>query len=262
MVQAVLGSKNLKNGQMGANFVAWLKLIDIPLFMIPGILAFILLPNLTNSTDAYLKLVEAVFPSGLIGLVIVVMMAALISTVGSALNSLSAVFTMDIYIKQYKPATTNKEITLIGRIVVLIGALLSIFLAIGITYIQGLSFFNIFQSVLGFIAPPMSVAFLFAVLWKKTSPKAVNSVLTLGTVFSIGTGILYYNNLIFSGLHFLYLSFIIFVVLGIYVFIYSIIDKNTIRTKIEYKPIKINVSVKIAWIILIILMVGLYLFFN
>ena len=262
MVQAVLGSKDLKNGQMGANFVAWLKLIDIPLFMIPGILAFILIPNLSNSTDAYLKLVEAVFPSGLIGLVIVVMMAALISTVGSALNSLSAVFTMDIYIKQFKPAATPKEITGIGRFVVLISSILSIFLAIGITYIQGLSFFNIFQSVLGFIAPPMSVAFLFAVLWKQTSPKAVNSVLTLGTFFSIGTGILYYNNLIFSGLHFLYLSFIIFMVLGIYVFIYSIIDKNTIRTKIEYKPIKINVSVKIVWIILILLMVGLYLFFN
>lgn len=262
MVQAVLGSKDLKNGQMGANFVAWLKLIDIPLFMIPGILAFILLPNLSNSTDAYLKLVEAVFPSGLIGLVIVVMMAALISTIGSALNSLSAVFTMDIYIKQYKPEATNREITRIGRFVVLAGALLSIFLAIGITFIQGLSFFNIFQSVLGFIAPPMSVAFLFAVLWKQTSPKAVNSVLTLGTIFSIGTGILYYNNLIFSGLHFLYLSFIIFVILGIYVFIYSIIDKNTIRTKIEYKPIKINLSVKIAWVILILLMVGLYLFFN
>lgn len=262
MVQSVLGAKNLKNGQLGANFVAWLKLIDIPLFIIPGILAFILLPNLTNSTDAYLKLVETVFPSGLIGLVIVVMMAALISTIGSALNSLSAVFTMDIFVKYYRPNADNKQIKQIGRIVVLIGAFLSIFLAVGITFIQGLSFFNIFQSVLGFIAPPMSIAFLFAVLWKKTSPKAVNSVLTLGTFFSIGTGILYYNNLIFSGLHFLYLSFIIFVVLGIYVFIYSIIDKNTIRTKIEYKPIKINVSVKIAWIILILLMVGLYLFFN
>lgn len=264
MVQAVLGTKDLRNGQMGANFVAWLKLIDIPLFMVPGILAFILLPHLTNSTDAYLKLVEAVFPSGLIGLVIVVMMAALISTVGSALNSLSAVFTMDIYIKQYKPAATNKEITMIGRIVVLIGALLSIFLAIGITYIQGLSFFNIFQSVLGFIAPPMSVAFLFAVLWKKTSHNAINSVLTLGTVFSLGVGIAYYNKLIFTNLHFLYVSFFIFVLLAFYVFVFSLLDKKsgTKLTKIDYQPIKVNRSVKIAWIALIIIMIGLYLFFN
>ena len=264
MVQSVLGSKDLKNGQMGANFVAWLKLIDIPLFMIPGVLAFILLPKLTDSTDAYLKLVEAVFPSGLIGLVIVVMMAALISTVGSALNSLSAVFTMDIYIKQFKPVASNKEITFIGRIVVLAGAIISIFLAIGITYIQGLSFFNIFQSVLGFIAPPMSVAFLFAVLWKKTSQNAINSVLTLGTVFSIGIGIAYYNNLIFNSLHFLYVSFVIFVILGLYVFAYSHVDKNSSNkiAKIDYKPIKIDRSVKIAWAFLIVLMIGLYWFLN
>jgi len=264
MVQSVLGTKNLKNGQMGANFVAWLKLIDIPLFIFPGILAFILLPKLSNSTDAYLKLVEAVFPPGLIGLVIVVMVAALISTVGSALNSLSTVYTMDIYVKVYKPNATNKEITSIGRVVVLIGAIISVFLAIGITYIQGLSFFNIFQSVLSFIAPPMSVAFLFAVLWKKTSRKAINLVLSVGTVFSLGVGIAFYNGMIFSGLHFLYISFMIFVLLSVFVFAFSLFDRKAtqITSELSYQPIKVSRSVKIAWMILILVMVSMYLIFN
>jgi len=263
MVQSVLGAKNLKNGQLGANFVAWLKLIDIPLFILPGTLAFILIPQLSNSTDAYLKLVESVFPSGLIGLVIVVMMAALISTVGSALNSLSAVFTMDIFVKYYRPNADNKQIKLIGRTVVLAGAFLSIFLAIGITFIQGLSFFNIFQSVLGFIAPPMSVAFLFAVLWKKTSGKAINLTLSFGTLFSLGTGILYYNNLIFQGLHFLYISFIIFVVLAAFVLIYTLIDKQNVSVStLNYQPLKIENKVKVAWAILIIVMIAMYVFFN
>ena len=263
MVQSVLGAKNLKNGQLGANFVAWLKLIDIPLFIVPGILAFVLLPHLSNSTDAYLKLVETVFPTGLVGLVIVVMMAALISTVGSALNSLSTVFTMDIFIKYYRPEATNKEIKSIGRVVVLIGAFISVFLAVGITLISGLSFFNIFQSVLGFIAPPMSVAFLYAVLWKKTSRRAINFTLSAGTVFSIGTGILYYNNLIFSGLHFLYVSFIIFVVLAAFVFLFSFADRKTASVStLDYQPIKIEKKVKLAWLLLILIMVGLYIFFN
>jgi len=263
MVQSVLGAKNLKNGQLGANFVAWLKLIDIPLFIVPGILAFVLLPHLSNSTDAYLKLVETVFPTGLVGLVIVVMMAALISTVGSALNSLSTVFTMDIFIKYYRPEATNKEIKSIGRVVVLIGAFISVFLAVGITLISGLSFFNIFQSVLGFIAPPMSVAFLYAVLWKKTSRRAINLTLSAGTVFSIGTGILYYNNLIFSGLHFLYVSFIIFIVLAAFVLLFSLADRKTASVStLDYQPIKIEKKVKIAWVILILIMSGLYIFFN
>lgn len=264
MVQSVLGAKNLKEGQMGANFVAWLKLIDIPLFILPGILALVLLPQLGNSTNAYLKLVEAVFPTGLVGLVIVVMMAALISTVGSALNSLSTVFTMDIYVKHYKPTASNIHIKLIGRGIVFIGAVFSIFLAIGITYIQGLSFFNIFQSVLGFIAPPMSVAFLFAVLWKRTSHKAINHVLSVGTLFSISTGILYYKNLIFGGIHFLYVSFIIFVILAGYVFAYSLfIAKADVKlSTIDYQPIKIERKVKIAWFVLVTIMCMLYVVFN
>ncbi|NDV79718.1 sodium/solute symporter [Dysgonomonas sp. 511] len=262
MVQSVIGAKNLKQGQLGANFCAWLKLIDIPLFILPGILCFILLPNLTNSTDAYLQLVKEVFPPGLIGLVVVVMVAALISTIGSALNSLSTVFTMDIFVKNYKPNCTNKEITRIGRIVVLIGAILSVFLAIGITFIQGLSFFNIFQSVLSFIAPPMAVAFLTAVLWKRTSAKAINLLLTYGTVFSIGIGILYYCGLIFPGLHFLYLSFFIFVILAIFVFAYSLSDKSESASTLSYSPIRINKGVKVAWGLLVVVMVGLYVFFN
>ena len=262
MVQSVLGAKDLKQGQLGANFCAWLKLIDIPLFILPGILCFLLLPNLTNSTDAYLQLVERVFPSGLIGLVVVVMVAALISTVGSALNSLSTVFTMDIYIKNFKPECTDKEIRTIGRIVVLAGAVLAVFLAIGITFIQGLSFFNIFQSVLSFIAPPMSAAFLFAVFWKRTSTKAINLVLTLGTVFSLGTGILYYTGLIFEGMHFLYLSFLIFVVLACFIYIFSLVDRTESTSALDYKPIKINKNVKVAWSLLIVVMIGAYIFFN
>ena len=262
MVQSVLGAKNLKQGQLGANFCAWLKIIDIPLFILPGILCFLLIPNLTNSTDAYLQLVESVFPPGMIGLVIVVMASALIGTIGSALNSLSTVFTMDIYVKKYKPGAGDKEVIAIGRAVVVAGAVISVFLAIAITQIQGLSFFNIFQSVLGFIAPPMSAAFLFAVFWKKTAAKAVNFVLTGGTVFSIGTGILYYCGLILQGVHYLYLSFFIFIILACFIWVYSVVTKNTSGSLLDYKPLKVAGNVKISWIILVLVMIGLYTFFN
>lgn len=263
MVQPVLGAKSLKEGQLGANFCAWLKLIDIPLFILPGVLCFLLMPNLANSTDAYLQLVESVLPPGLIGLVVIVMIAALISTVGSALNSLSTVFTMDIYVKNFKPDCSDKEITRIGRWVVLGGAALSVLLAISITFIQGLSFFNIFQSVLSFIAPPMSVAFLFSVLWKRTSARAINCVLTVGTLFSMGTGILYYCGYIFAGLHFLYLSFFIFILLGAFTFVYSLTDRPAeSAVSADYRAVKISRGVKAAWIALTVIMIGLYLFFN
>ena len=262
MVQAVIGAKDLKQGQMGANFCAWLKVIDIPLFILPGILCFLLLPGLTNSTDAYLQLVVEVFPPGLLSLVVIVMLAALIGTIAAALNSLSAVFTMDIYVKNYKPDSSAKEIKSIGRWVVLIGAVLAIFVTVAITFIRDLSFFNIFQSVLGFIAPPMSVAFLSAVFWKKTSERAINLVLTYGTVFSIGTGILYYCKVIFPDLHFLYLSFFIFVILAVFVYIYSLSDKKNTPSSLAFSPIKVTTGAKLVWASLALVMIGLYIFFN
>jgi SSS family solute:Na+ symporter len=262
MVQSVLGAKNLKQGQLGANFCAWLKIIDVPLFILPGILCFLLLPNLTNSTDAYLQLVKTILPSGMIGLVVVIMAAALIGSVASALNSVSTVYTMDIYLKNKRSDVSDKEINRIGRFITLFGAIFSIVLAIAITYIQGLSFFNIFQSVLSFLAPSMSVSFLFAVFWKKTSAKAINLTLTIGTLFSMVTGILYYTKVIFKELHFLYLSFLIFVLLSAFVIIFSLLDKTSSNNLLEYKPININNKVKIAWGLLIVIMIGLYIFFR
>jgi SSS family solute:Na+ symporter len=263
MVQSVLGAKSLKQGQMGANFVAWLKLIDIPLFILPGILAFILIPNLGNSTDAYLSLVKTVFPSGMIGLVVVVMIAALISTIGSALNSLSTVFTMDI-IKRNRPEITRPEIKKYGRLVVVAGAFLSVFLALGISRIQGLSFFNIFQSILGFLAPPMSVAFLFAVLWRRTSGRGVKLILSAGTAFSLGIGVLYYTNILFNGVHYLFVSVLIFAVLALFLFVYSLSDKKedpAVRV-LNYRPVKVTRSVGLAWSLLIIVMIMVYMLFN
>ncbi len=264
MVQSVLGARSLSEGQKGANFCAWLKLLDIPLFILPGILCFCLLPDLQNSTDSYLQLVSNVFPSGLMGLVIVVMVAALISTVGSALNSLSTVFTMDIYLKKYRPNASQEETRRIGQWVVVIGAVISIFLALIITKIQGLSFFNIFQSVLGFIAPPMSAAFLFAALWKKTSTKAVNLTLTAGTVFSIGLGIMYYCGLIFNGLHYLFLSCGIFIVLCFFIWLFTIAENRPSESTSlqDARIMKVTPGLKIAWGLLIICMIAVYMFFN
>jgi SSS family solute:Na+ symporter len=264
MVQSVLGARNIRQGQLGANFCGWLKLLDIPLFILPGIICMIILPEIQNSRNAYLTLVETVFPAGLTGLVVVVMVAALVSTIGSALNSLSTVFTMDIYVKKYKPGASRNEINLTGRIVNVAGAVLAVLCALGITKIQGLNFFNIFQSVLGFLAPPMASAFLLSVFWKRSTPRAVNLLLTAGTIFSLGTGILYYTGSILTKVHFLLISFLIFITLTVLTIIISLSEKTakvTVATEtgIGYKP---SGTTWILWGVLIAVMVTAYICFN
>ena len=263
MVQSVLGAKDINQGRMGANFCAWLKVLDIPLFILPGILAFVLLPNLGNSTDSYLQLAQFVLPKGLLGLVVVVMLAALISTIGSALNSLGTIFTLDIMLKD-KDGVGPEHTKKLGRIVVLAGALVSVGLAIAITFIQGLSFFNVFQSVLSFIAPPMAVTFLAAALWKKTSARAINLVLTAGTVLSIGVGILYYCGLIFPGAHYMYISVGLFLFLALFTVVFSLLDSKSVPAPMQESVtlLKVSTPVKIAWALLVAVMVVLYIVFN
>ncbi len=261
MVQSVLGAKNLKEGQLGASFIGWLKILDVPLFILPGIICFVLYPQLVNPDEAYLTLVTNLFPTGMKGLIIVVLVAALVGNVGSSLNSVSTVFTMDIYLKN-KPNASTKEVIKIGRWVTVVGAIVSVLIALAIANIKGLNLFNIFQSVLGFLAPPMTITFLFAVLWKKTSRRSIDIVLTAGAVLCLAIGVLYYQGLIFVGVHFLYLSFFLSVALALFVILYSMFDKNDVPATLEHAKTKTSLSVKLAWIILTIVMVALYIIFN
>jgi solute:Na+ symporter, SSS family len=268
MVQSVLGAKSLKQGQLGANFIGWLKIFDVALFIIPGIACFVLFPNLRNPDEAYMTLVTRLFPAGMVGLVVSVLLAALISTIDSALNSLSTVFTMDIYVKKYRQEATQAEIIKIGRVVAFAGAVLAILLTLGIDSIKGLKLFDIFQAVLGFIAPPMSVVFLFGVLWKKTTTLAANLVLSVGTFISLGIGILYL--FIFPQAqyhcwpHFLQLSFYIFIVLALMAFLISYFDKKAVtRNTLEFTHLpKAGKNVLIAWAILVIFMIAMYILFD
>jgi len=150
MVQSVLGAKSLKQGQLGANLTGWLKIFDVALFIIPGMACFVLFPDLKNPDEAYMTMVTRLFPAGMTGLVMAVLIAALVSTIDSALNSLSAVFTMDIYVKKYKPQASQKQIVKIGRIVTVAGAAMAIVLTLAIDSIKGLNLFDVFQAILGY----------------------------------------------------------------------------------------------------------------
>lgn len=268
MVQPVLAAKNLEQGQLGANFTGWLKILDVPLYILPGILCLALYPTLQNPDEAYMTMVTNLFPSGMVGLVLAVLTAALVSTIGSALNALSTVFTMDIYVKRIDPEASQRKIIQMGRLVVIVGSLISILITLAIDSIEGLNLFNIFQSVLGFIAPPMAAVFLFGVFWKKTTSLAANITLTLGTLSSLTVGVLYLwvfpaEKYTFWP-HFMMLSFLIFVVISIAMVLISYADKksetqNTLDFGTLPRPTR---KVMVSWTVLIIVMVGLYLFFN
>jgi SSS family solute:Na+ symporter len=268
MVQSVLGARNLEQGQLGVSFIGWLKILSLPLFIIPGILCFELFPNLKNPDEAYMTLVTNLFPAGLNGLVIVVLIAVLVGTIGSSLNALSTVFTTDIYAKKINPAAGNKQIIKVGRLTVLAGCLFAILVAIAIDSIKGLNLFDVFQAVLGFIAPPLAVVFLLAVFWKRTTRRAVNFTLSGGSAISLGIGVLYLwilpAEICSFWPHYMLLSFYIFALLLVLAVIISLLDNRPVTATVIEKT-SFPVTSKLVWqvwIALIIVMVSLYIFFN
>jgi SSS family solute:Na+ symporter len=270
MVQSVLGAKNLEQGQLGVNFIGWLKILSLPLFILTGILCYILFPGLKDPAEAYMTMVTNLFPPGMNGLVIVVLIAVLVGTIGSSLNSLSTVFTMDVYAKKINPDATNHDIVRVGRMTVVAGCIFAIIMALAIDSIKGLNLFDVFQSVLGFIAPPLSVVFLMTVFWKRTTRKAVNTVLSAGSAFSLGTGIMYlwvYPSAEYHFWpHYLLLSFYIFMFLLVSAIIISLLDPSPVINDAAISDVKnlpkATRRVKIAWLTLVIVMVSLYIVFS
>ena len=266
MVQPVLAARNLHEGQLGTNFTGWLKILDVALYIVPGIICFALFPTLENPDEAYLTMVENLFPVGMVGLVFAVLTACLVSTIGSALNALSTVFTMDIYVKRFRPNASQRHINYVGRIVTVIGAAIAIVLTVAIDSIKDLNLFNVFQSVLSFIAPPMAAVFVLGIFWKRTTVRAANFALTIGTVFCLTVGVLYLwppEWLHITWPHFMLLSFELFVILLVFMVIISLTDRDKTRYSIP-APIHEGWS-KLAillWIALAIVMVSLYVYFN
>jgi len=267
MVQSVLGAKNLEQGQLGVNFIGWLKVLALPLFILPGILCFALFPQLEKSDLAYMTMVTNLFPSGMNGLVICVLIAVLVGTIGSSLNALSTVFTTDVYVKNINPAATTQQQIKVGRITIAIGCVFAVLMAIAIDNIRGQNLFNIFQSVLGFLAPSLAVVFLLSVFWKRTTKKAVNGILSFGSAFSLLVGILYLWILPADEYpqwpHFLLLSFYIFAVLFVAAIIISLTDRNPQTSNLETAALPVTTKrVKLLFALLGIVILSLYIIFN
>ena len=139
-------------------------------------------------------------------------------------------------------------------------------LTIAIDAIKGLNLFNVFQSVLGFIAPPMAAVFLLGIFWRRTTTRAANFALTVGTVFCLGVGVLYLWPpawLTVRWPHFMLLSFYLFAALVALMVVLSLTDKDQTQYDIPAPVREERSRLAVAlWIALAVVMVSLYVYFN
>jgi SSS family solute:Na+ symporter len=188
IIQRTLAAKSLKEAQRGIAFAAFLKLI-IPLFVVvPGILVYLMytqpegtaiIPGVqevflnadgsTNYDKAYPWLIGSFVPTGLKGLVVAALAAAIVSSLASMLNSTATIFTMDIYRPYFNRTASNKQIVRVGRISAFAALIIAV---ISTRFLDGLpQVFQYIQEYTGVVSPGILAIFLMGLFWKKANAR-------------------------------------------------------------------------------------------
>lgn len=182
IVQRVLGARSLADARYGALFAGLLKLPVLFVMVIPGVVATQILPPLDNGDQVFPALIGELLPVGLRGLVLAALVAALMSSIDSTLNSASALLTLD-FIKPLRPALTPRQLAWVGRGAILLFMLISAGVAPLIGSFEGL--FHYLQTALAYLVPPVAALFLLGALWRRPGPGAALTTLIGGHSLSI-----------------------------------------------------------------------------
>ena len=169
IVQRVLGARSIAHARWGALFAGLLKLSVLYIMVMPGVMAGVLLPGLDNPDLVFPTLVGTLLPAGLAGLVFAGLLAALMSSIDSTLNSASALMTMDIMRSEQRGWSASKT-AWVGRGFILLFMLLAATISPLISEFAGL--FHYLQSALAYLVPPVAIVFLLGLFWRRTTPSA------------------------------------------------------------------------------------------
>lgn len=196
IVQRVLAAPNETEARRGTIFAAFLKLLPVFIFIIPGMIALALaksgrLASMAGLVDAqgnaipelaqgaFPLLVQHVMPAGIRGLVVAGLLAALMSSLAGTFNACSTLFTMDFYQKMH-PRATQRQLVWIGRVAT------AVMVAIGLMWIpviQGArGLYDYLQGVQAYLAPPIAAVFFLGVFMKRLNGKGCLAALVVGFV--------------------------------------------------------------------------------
>jgi solute:Na+ symporter, SSS family len=187
IVQRTLSAPDQKTARRGTIFAAYLKLLPVFIFLIPGMIAFAMhqkgLINLSDPDEAFPLLVTELLPAGIKGVVVGGLIAALMSSLASLFNSSSMLFTVDFY-KKYRPDSSEKHLVIVGKTATAIIVILGI---VWIPVMESLGdvLYEYLQDVQSLLAPGIAAVFLLGVFWKRTSAKAGLWGLIIGFVLGM-----------------------------------------------------------------------------
>ena len=293
IVQRTLAAKSLTAARRGALFGAFLKVWPVLIFLVPGLLGAALDargalaiptgPNGAHLTDqVFPTMVATLLPSGLRGLVVAALLAALMSSLSSLFNSTATLFTVDVYGK-LRPQASQARIVLVGRLATLVVTGLGLLWIPVMPLVSGGGLYQYLQNVQSYLAPPITAVFLLGLTSSRINTRGATWGLGLG--FVLGFGKLVIQAFFGAGkidtpavlaaigdFNFLYFSGVLFLICVVTSIVASLLDEppdpNRIKgltfASLDRAAVRATVDWKdiAATVVVLGLVAGLYLYFS
>ena len=198
IVQRALSAKDLQSARRGALFGGLLKVWPVLIFLVPGMIGWALhqkgllaLPMKTvdgvsviDGDTVFPALVTTLLPSGIRGLIVACLLAALMSSLASLFNSSASLFTVDIY-EKLRPGRSERHLLTVGRIATTVVVVAGLLWIPVMKVISGGGLYQYLQSVQGYLAPPITAVFLLGLFWKRLNGQGAVWALAGGFVLGM-----------------------------------------------------------------------------
>ena len=190
ITQRALGA-DLQTARTGILFAGFLKLLMPVIVMLPGIAAYVLykngqLPQLVGGKDGAYSAVLTFLPTGIKGLSVAALTAAIVASLAGKVNSISTIYTLDIHDRYFSKKSEDKNLVYIGKIAVFAAMILAVMFTWNDTLgIGGVGGFTYIQKYTGFISPGVFAMFFLGMFWKRTTGAAAIAGVLAGFIFSV-----------------------------------------------------------------------------
>ncbi|MGK9475584.1 sodium:solute symporter family transporter [Melioribacter sp. OK-6-Me] len=183
IVQRILAARRVEDARKGTLFAGLLKILPIFLFVIPGMTAVVLYPELKGNYAYTSLLVSDIIPAGIKGLIIAGFFGAMMSSLSAAFNSIAAVYTIDFY-KSTHPDASERTLVLVGRMATIIVVVLTLVLLPFIKIVNN-QIYLFLQSTQAYVSAPITAVFIAALFVKNINFKSIFLALTTGELVGL-----------------------------------------------------------------------------
>lgn len=182
IIQRALAAKSVDEAQKGMAFAAYIKLLVPFLVVLPGIAAFALHAPLSKPDEAYPWLLSNILPDGVRGIAFAALTAAIVSSLASMMNSISTIFTMDIFRSYIRPKASERSLVTVGRWASLVALLIAVGIAPMLTGLD--QAFQYIQEFTGFVSPGALAIFLAGFFYPRATSRGALAAALGSFVFS------------------------------------------------------------------------------